>query len=103
MSTKKSSAIKKLEKMRGGPLTFGKMIESIRKADELSQVELAKKMKMSKAHLCDIEKGRRAVSLSRASEFAKILGYSPIVFISILIEDMVREAGLEVKVSLKAA
>jgi len=103
MSTKKSLAIKKLDKMRGGPLTFGKLIESIRKADEISQVELAEKMKISKAHLCDIEKGRRIVSLSRASEFAKILGYSPIIFVSILLEDMVREAGLDVKVTLKAA
>ena len=103
MSTKKSSAIKKLEKMRGGPLSFGKMIESIRKADEISQVELASKMNISKAHLCDIEKGRRTVSLSRAVEFAQILGYSPIVFVSILLEDMVREAGLAVKVTLKSA
>ena len=103
MSTKKSLSIKKLEKMRGGPLTFGRMIESIRKADEMSQVELASLMKISKAHLCDIEKGRRSVSLSRAADFAEILDYSPIVFVSILIEDMVREAGLAVKVSLKAA
>jgi len=64
MTIKKSSAVKILEKIRGGPLTFGRMIESIRKADEISQVELAKKMQISKAHLCDIEKGRRAVTLS---------------------------------------
>ncbi len=103
MSIKKSSAIKSLEKMRGAPLTFGSMIESLRKTDEISQVELAKKMKISRAHLCDIEKGRRTVTLSRAIQFAKVLGYPSIVFASIVLEDMAREAGLEVKVSLKAA
>jgi transcriptional regulator with XRE-family HTH domain len=79
------------------------MIESLRKTDEISQVELAKKMKISRAHLCDIEKGRRTVTLSRAIQFAKVLGYPSIVFASIVLEDMAREAGLEVKVSLKAA
>lgn len=103
MSIKKSSTIKAIEKMRGGPLTFGSLIESLRKTDEISQVELAKKMKISRAHLCDIEKGRRSVTLSRAIQFAKVLGYPSVVFASIVLEDMAREAGLEVTVSLKAA
>jgi len=102
MSIKKSSAIRTLEKMRGGRLTFGKMLESIRKADEISQVELADKMKISKAHLCDLEKGRRPVTLSRAILFAKVLGYSETQFAAKAIEDQVYEAGLKVKVTLSA-
>lgn len=103
MTTKKSSAIRALEKIRGGRLTFGSMIESIRKADEISQVELARKMKISKAHLCDLEKGRRPVTLSRAILFAKVLGYSETQFAAKAIEDQVHEAGLKVKVTLSAA
>lgn len=52
---KKGSARKYLEKLRGEPLTFGRMIKSMRQCDELTQVELAEKMGISKAYLCDIE------------------------------------------------
>ena len=58
MRTRKKSAAKRfLEELRGGPLTFGRMIESVRRADEISQVALARRMKISRVHLCDIEKG----------------------------------------------
>jgi transcriptional regulator with XRE-family HTH domain len=103
MTIKKSLTIKALEKIRGGPLTFGKMIESIRKCDEISQVELAQKMNISKAHLCDIEKGRRSVTLTRAMQFAKVLGYSATQFASKALEDQAREAGLKLKITVEAA
>lgn len=103
MITKKSNARKFLEKLRGGPLTFGQMISSIRLADEISQIRLARKMQISRAHLCDIEKGRRTISIERATEFAKALGYSINQFVAVALEDQVREAGLNVKIYLKAA
>lgn len=103
MTIKKSAAIRTLEKIRGGRFAFGQMIESIRKCDEISQVELARKMKISKAHLCDLEKGRRTITLSRAVQFAKILGYSETVFLSMAIEEQMHEAGLNMKVTLSAA
>lgn len=103
MTTKKSSAIRALEKIRGGYLSFGAMLESIRKSDEITQVELARKMDISKAHLCDIEKGRRQVSLERAMQFAKVLGYSPTQFAAKSLEDQARAAGLKVKIRLEAA
>ena len=103
MTIKKSSAVRSLEKIRGSSLTFGKMIESIRKADEILQIDLALKMGISKAHLCDIEKGRRNVTLSRAMQFAKVLGYSQTQFAAKALEDQAREVGLKVKVTLEAA
>lgn len=103
MTTKKSSAINTLEKIRGSSLTFGRMIESIRKSDEISQVGLALKMKISKAHLCDIEKGRRTVTLSRAIQFAKVLGYSTTQFAAKALEDQAREVGLKVRITVEAA
>lgn len=103
MNTKMSAARKYLQKLRGRPLTFGKMIESLRKSDEISQVELAQKMDFSKAQLCDIEKGRRSVNPETAARFAKVLGYSVNQFVSVAIEDQLRKAGLKLKVELKAA
>ncbi len=104
MSTKKKSrAVKFLEKLRGGPLSFGRMLESLRLADEISQVDLATRMKISRAQVCDIEKGRRLVSPERAAVFAKVLGYSVEQFVSVALEDQLRQAGLKFTVDLKAA
>lgn len=103
MSTKKSPARKTLERVRGNELTFGKMLESLRVCDELTQVQMARKLGVSRAHLCDIEKGRRAVTPEKAAEFAEVLGYSKNQFVAQAIEDSLRRIGLNLKVEIKAA
>ncbi len=104
MTTKSTSETKRfLESLRGGPLTFGRMLESIRKADGLSQAALARRLEISRAHLCDIEKGRRKVTAERAAYFAGVLGYSVNQFVSLVLEDQLREAGLSLKVHVEAA
>jgi DNA-binding XRE family transcriptional regulator len=59
---KKSATMKYLERIRGGPLTFGALVRSIRETDEHTLEDLAKRLGVSRSHLRDIEKGRRAVS-----------------------------------------
>ena len=104
MITKKKSYAKKfLEDLCGGPLTFGEMIESVRQTDEISQADLARRMRISRALLCDIEKGRRPVTVERAKRFAKVLGYSVNQFVAVAVENQLRKAGLKVKVHLEAA
>lgn len=100
---RKSEAKSFLDAVRGGPLSFGRMIESIRRADEVTQAELARRMKISRAHLCDIEKGRRPVHPERAAAFAQVLGYSVNQFVAVAVEDELRKAGLKVRVRLDAA
>ncbi len=100
MSTK---TIKYLEKLTGGPLTFAKMLQGIRKSDEVSQVELAHAIGISKGLVCDIEKGRRLPTFEQAREMAKFLGYSVEGFISILIQDQLRNAKISMKVTLEKA
>jgi hypothetical protein len=51
-----------LEKLAGGPLTFGRAVESVRKSEGLSKDACAKRLGVSKSHLCDVEKGRKTVS-----------------------------------------
>lgn len=104
MSTKKlSNAREFLAQLRGGPLSFGEMIESLREADDMSQAELARTLKISRALLCDIEKGRRLVVPKRAAHFAKILGYSIDQFVAVALEDQLRKSGIPRKVTLNAA
>ena len=99
----KSDAIKFLESLRGGPLTFGAALEAVRVTDEVTQVELARRMKISRSHLCDIEKGRRFVRPERAAKFALALGYPVNVFVALAIDDELRAAGLKMRVHLDAA
>lgn len=103
ITKKKSPAIKYLEGLTGGPLTFGRMIHSIRLCDEISQARLAEMMHISRSYLCDIENERRFVSLEKAREFAKVLGYSETQFVSTVIEDQLRYAGMPYFVELKLA
>jgi transcriptional regulator with XRE-family HTH domain len=99
---KKSDAMKFLEGLVG-KLTFGGLIEAMRQAEEMSQVEFAKKLGISKQHLCDIEKGRKFVSPERAAKFARILGHSERSFVTLALQDIVNQGGLKLKVNVEAA
>ncbi len=105
MSTKnkKSDAIRFLESITGGPVTFGKLLEAIRLGEEMTQPEFAKLLRLSKSHLNDIEKGRKAVSPERAARFAKVLGYSEERFVALSLQAQIDNAGLKLKVDVKAA
>jgi transcriptional regulator with XRE-family HTH domain len=100
---KKSRAMKVLEKIAGGPLTLGRAIESIRKSEELAQDECAKKLGVSKSHLCDVEKGRKTVSSERAAKWARILGYPESVLVRLALQGELDAAGLKYRVDIEAA
>jgi transcriptional regulator with XRE-family HTH domain len=100
---RKSAAITLLEKIAGGPLTLGKAIESVRESEDLSQDACAKKLAVSKSHLCDVEKGRKSVSPERAAKWARVLGYPESVLVRLAIQAELDAAGLKYKVALDAA
>ena len=103
MSTKKSAAIRSLEKRTGGPVTFGGFIEAVRLGEELTQAAFAKRLGISKSHLNDIEKARKSVSPDRAARFADILGYSQARFVKLALQDLLDRSGLLLHVDVKAA
>jgi transcriptional regulator with XRE-family HTH domain len=103
MRSSRSPAGQYLEELNRGPITFGQLVEAHRSCDQISQAELARRMGMSRAQLCDIEKGRRTVSAERAAQFAKVLGYSVPTFVERALEDQLRRSGLKMRVRLEAA
>ena len=103
MNIKKSDTRKFLEKLTGGPITLGKLIESIRLGEDLSQADLAKKLKISRSHLNDIEKSNKAVSPERAARFAKALGNSEERFVELSLQSLIDVAGLKFKVAVDVA
>jgi antitoxin HigA-1 len=92
-----------LEGLTGGPLTFGTLLVSIREGEELPQAAFAKKLGISRSHLCDIEKGRKSVGPGRAARFAKLLGYPQESFVALALQAQVEEAGLRLNVTVQAA
>jgi DNA-binding XRE family transcriptional regulator len=83
-----------------GPLTFGDLLVLQREDDDLSQVEMAKKLGISKQKLWDFENGRRLPSLKVAANWAKKLGYPPEVWVQVILQDQVRKEKLKLKVSV---
>ena len=57
-------------------MNIGDNIKKIRKERKISQIELAKKMKISQSYLSDIENGRKNLSINTIERIAEKLGVS---------------------------
>lgn len=101
--SKDSSAAEYFRKQRGSRLSFGAAICAIRQIEELAQAAFAKKLRISTAHLCDIEKGRRFVSAARAASFARRMGQPQEYWVKLAIQDQINQAGLKLTVEVNAA
>lgn len=84
-------------------MTFGGAIRSLRLCDEISQVELAKKIGVSKQFLSDVEHDRKEVGIGFAKKVAASLGYSIEPLIELLIRDQLKRQKLNYRVVLKKA
>lgn len=83
-----------------GPLSFADLLISYREGEGLTQVDVAKKLGITKQRLCDFEKGRRLPNLRSAYEFGKRLAKHPETWVLVVIEDMLRREKLDIKVSV---
>jgi transcriptional regulator with XRE-family HTH domain len=99
MTTKKHYGLKEMEK-EYGPLTFGKALGAHRLSEEMSQKDFAKRLGMTPQSLCDLEKGRKLPSADRAARIAEKLKEPAITWVSLALEDQLREAHLAFKVEL---
>src|SRR5579871_6940060 len=94
-------SLKSLEKITKTHLTLGKLLWAIRQSEELSQVEFAEKLGVTKQHLCDIEHNRKSVSPKLAAEYAEKLGYSKEQFIRLSLQEIIDRAGLKVMIEVR--
>lgn len=102
MSTKAKYGRSDLEK-KLGPMTFAVFLSSWRESLEMSQVAFAKKLGISAANLCDIEKGRQLVSPKKAAQIAKKIGYSETVLVELVINEQLAAEGLKLRVKAEVA
>lgn len=82
-------------------MTFGGLIKSLRVCDEITQVDLAKKIGVSKQFLSDVEHNRKDIGISFAKKMADALGYSIEPLIELIIRDQLRKQNLHYKIELK--
>jgi len=85
------------------PMTFGNTLRNIRETDGLTQAEVSARLGMTRAHICDLEKGRKQISPERAARFAEELVYSSTLFVQLALQDQLPAAGLNITVDIQAA
>lgn len=102
MNTKKWHGLADLDQ-RFGRMSVGLFLAAFRESEGLSQAEYARKLGLSRANLCDLEKGRKLISPERAAKLAKKLGVPEKVLIQLSIQDSLFIAKLKYVVELKAA
>ena len=78
-----------------GPLTFGNVLKSYRLAEDWTQVELAKKLRLSKQAVNDIENGRKIPSIRRVIGIAKKVGILPDLAVQLILQDQIRKEKLK--------
>jgi len=100
MSIKEAGKL--FEKIRG-PFSFATYMLGIRTTLGLTQVEMAKKLGISKAALCEIEKGRTLVSPQAASRYARKAGFSETLALEACFQDQLRKANIKRRIKIEVA
>jgi antitoxin HigA-1 len=100
---KPSSAVAFLESLVGGSQTLGRAIQALRICDEVTQAELASRLGITRAHLCDVEKDRRTVGPARAAQWAKEMGYPPALFVELALQTTLMRDNLPYRVHVTPA
>ena len=78
MNTKSKNTLNALDATKDiwNEMTFGGLIHSLRISDGIPQVELAKRVGVSKQFLSDVEHYRKDVGIPFAKKISDALGYS---------------------------
>ena len=92
-----------LEGIFGKRPSLGDYLLAIRQGEELSQVEFAKALGISRQNLCDIEHNRRFLSPKVAAQFADKLGYPKNQFVRLCLQDLLNREGLTLLVDISNA
>ena len=98
MSTKVWYGLDDLER-RYGHMTIARYVRAFREDEEVSQTQFAKKLGLSRANLCDLEKGRKAITPDRAAKIARRMGVAEEHLIQLAIDDSLRAANFRIGLS----
>ena len=80
-------------------LNLGEFLRAHRLGEEMTQVEFAELLGVSKQRLCDIEHNRANVSIKLAKSFARKLKLPPEWLVKLTLQDQLNREGVNLKVS----
>lgn len=83
-----------------GPLSFALFMRVARTSLGLTQEAFGKKLGISRANVCDIEKGRYVVGAAVAVKVARKTGLSERLALQACLQELVYKAGSEAKVAV---
>lgn len=90
--------VTKYLKRKFGELSFGQLIWSHRKSEEMTQVELAELLGVSKQYISQLEKGERLASVEQAVRLAEVFEMSPEIFVIRALQDQIVKAGIDLTI-----
>lgn len=96
-------SLRELENISQKKLTVGNLLWAIREGEEMTLVAFSEKLGVSRQYLCDLEHGRRGVSVKMAAEFAQKLDHSPVQFVRLALQEELERSGLHFDVQIKEA
>ncbi len=79
--------------------SLGEFLKAHRLGEEMSQVEFADFLGVSKQRLCDLEHDRSNVSIQLCKELAETLGLPPEWLVKLALQYLLNKEGLNLKVS----
>ncbi len=82
--------------------SFGEFVKDIRECDEISQIELSRRMGVSRQFISAIEKNKAKVSLEMAISIADALGYPYEAFVEVYLNDLLKKSGIKKVVHLES-
>lgn len=91
--------------LTGGPsdfFSFGDLLATFRMCDEMNEAEFAEVLGVSESYLRDVEACREVVSPSQAAAWARAVGYYETEFVRRVLQDLIDEAKLGMRVSVEA-
>jgi transcriptional regulator with XRE-family HTH domain len=80
--------------------SLGQVIRSLRECDELTQVDLARKLRVSRQFLSDVEHDRKSVGVDFAKKLSKAMGYPIETFLKPLLNGQLKRAGIKCHVEV---
>jgi DNA-binding XRE family transcriptional regulator len=86
-----------------GPMSFGSFLTAARNTVGLSQSDLARRLKVSRSMICDVEKGRVLVSPRLAVKIARLTGFPEKFAVKYCLQDQLRKAKIRMSVNVDAA
>ena len=106
MTTKKqptTNARAFLQEITGAPLSLAQLIRAIRQGEDWSLAQMGDKLGVSRGFVAQLERGHKAVSVHKASQYAKALGYSEQQFVRLALQDQLNRANLHYTLSVEPA